>query len=109
MADDSSDEFQDMLRKFLESGEHFDIAELAKAAGLPGDPATIEKMLVQLQEALSHGKEGITEQMVRDTATKVANHQAAAVSTATVAAAENALHLASLWLDEATAISPLNF
>jgi putative hydrolase len=107
MADDSSDEFQDMLRKFLESGEHFDIAELAKAAGLPGDPATIEKMLVQLQEALSHGKEGITEQMVRDTATKVANHQAAAVSTATVAAAENALHLASLWLDEATAISPL--
>jgi putative hydrolase len=107
MADDSSDEFQDMLRKFLESGEHFDIAELAKAAGLPGDPATIEKMLVQLQEALSHGKDGITEQMVRDTATKVANHQAAAVSTATVAAAENALHLASLWLDEATAISPL--
>ncbi|CAB4623214.1 unannotated protein [freshwater metagenome] len=107
MADDGSDEFQDMLRKFLESGEHFDIAELAKAAGLPGDAAAIEKMLMQLQEALSHGNEGITEQMVRDTATKVANQQAVAVSAATVTAAENALHLASLWLDEATAISPL--
>ncbi len=107
MADDSSDEFQEMLRKFLESGEHFDIAKLAKAAGLPGDAAAIEKMLIQLQEALSHGSEGITEQMVRETATKVANHQATAVSAATVAAAENALHLASLWLDEATSISPL--
>ncbi len=107
MADDGSDEFQDMLRKFLESGEHFDITELAKAAGLPGDAATIEKMLMQLQEALSNGNEGITEQMVRDTATKVANQQAAKVSTATVAAAENSLHLASLWLDEVTAISPL--
>jgi putative hydrolase len=107
MADDGSDEFQDMLRKFLESGEHFDIAELAKAAGLPGDAATIEKMLMQLQAALSHGNEGITEQMVRDTATKVANLQATTVSAATVAAAENALHLASLWLDEATTVSPL--
>jgi putative hydrolase len=107
MADDSSDEFHEMLRKFLESGEHFDITELAKAAGLPGDAATIEKMLMQLQEALSHGNEGITEQMVRDTATKVANLQSVTVDAATVAAAENALHLASLWLDEATSISPL--
>jgi putative hydrolase len=107
MADDGSDEFQDMLRKFLENGEHFDIAELAKAAGLPGDAATIEKMLTQLHEALSQGNEGITEQMVRDTATKVANQQAETVAEATVAAAESALHLASLWLDEATSISPL--
>ena len=107
MADDGSDEFQEMLRKFLENGEHFDIAELAKAAGLPGDAATIEKMLTQLHEALSHGNEGITEQMVRDTATKVANQQAETVAEATLAAAESALHLASLWLDEATSISPL--
>ena len=107
MAEDGSDEFQEMLRKFLESGEHFDITELAEAAGLPGDPVAIEKMLTQLQEALSHGNEGITEQMVRDAATKVANQQAVTVSTSIVSSAENALHLASLWLDEATSISPL--
>ncbi len=107
MADDNSEEFPEMLRKFLESGEHFDIGELAKAAGLPGDPAAIEKMLSQLQEALSRGNEGITEQMVRDTATTVANQQAVTVSASTISAAENALNLATLWLDEATTVSPL--
>lgn len=107
MADDTPDGFEDMLRKFLESGEHFDIAELAKAAGLPGDAATIEKMLSQLQEALSQGNEGITEQMVRDTATRVANVDAITVKSSTVASANTALNLATLWLDEATAISPL--
>lgn len=107
MADDNSEEFQEMLRKFLESGEHFDITELAKAAGLPGDAVAIEKMLSQLQEALSRGNEGITEQMVRDTATTAANSRAVTVSASTISAAESALKLATLWLDEATTISPL--
>lgn len=96
-----------MLRKFLESGDHFDIAELAKAAGLPGDAGAIEKMLTQLQEALSRGNEGITEQMVRDSATTVANRNAVSVDSATIAAADSALKLATLWLDDATSMSPL--
>jgi len=104
---DNSDEFQEMLRKFLESGEHFDITELAKAAGLPGDSATIEKMLGQLHDALSTGNEGITEKMVRDSATTVANHSAVAIDAAIIGAANNALKLATLWLDDITAISPL--
>lgn len=107
MAADSSDEFQEMLRKFLASGEHFDIAELAKAAGLPGDAATIEKMLAQLHDALSTGNEGITAQMVRDSATTVANQNAVSTDAAIVSAAHTALNLAALWLDETTAISPL--
>lgn len=107
MAADNSDEFQEMLRKFLENGEHFDITELARAAGLPGDAATIEKMLAQLHDALSTGNEGITEKMVRDSATTVANQDSVAMSAVTISAAHNALKLATLWLDEATAISPL--
>jgi putative hydrolase len=107
MADDNSEEFEDMLRKFLESGDHFDIAELAKAAGLPADPAAIEKMLSQLHDALSRGNEGITEQMVRDSATNVANRAAAPVSSEIIAAADNALKLATLWLNEATSMSSL--
>jgi putative hydrolase len=107
MAADSSDEFQEMLRKFLENGEHFDITELAKAAGLPGDGATIEKMLEQLHDALSTGNEGITEKMVRDSATAAANHGAVPIDAAVITAATNALNLATLWLDETTAISPL--
>ncbi len=104
MADDESDEFREMLRKFLESGEQFDIAEFAKAAGLPGDSATIEQMLSQLHAALSQGSEGITEQMVRDTATQVANQGAASVPAATLGAADAALRVATLWLDEVTAV-----
>jgi putative hydrolase len=107
MAADNSDEFQEMLRKFLENGEHFDITELAKAAGLPGDAATIEKMLEQLHDALSSGNEGITEKMVRDSATAAANHGAVPIDAAVITAATNALNLATLWLDETTAISPL--
>lgn len=107
MADDDSDEFREMLRKFLESGEQFDITEFAKAAGLPGDSATIERMLAQLHEALSRGNEGITEQMVRDTATNVANQTVNAVNSAAIGAADAALRLASLWLDEVTSIPPL--
>jgi putative hydrolase len=107
MVGDNSDEFQEMLRKFLENGEHFDIAELAKAAGLPGDAATIEKLLGQLHDALSTGNEGITEKMVRDSATSVANQGAVPIDATIVSAANNALNLATLWLDETTAISPL--
>jgi putative hydrolase len=107
MVGDNSDEFQEMLRKFLENGEHFDITELAKAAGLPGDAATIEKMLAQLHDALSAGNEGITEKMVRDSATAVANQGAVSMDAAVISAATNALNLAALWLDETTAISPL--
>ena len=108
MAEDEPDEFREMLRKFLESGEQFDIAEFAKAAGLPGDSATIEQILAQLHDALSRGNEGITEQMVRDTATQVANQGATSVSPATIGAADAALRLATLWLDEVTTIPALS-
>ncbi len=107
MTDDESEDFRDMIRRFLENGEEFDVAEFAKAAGLPGDPASIQAMLAQFQAALSQGGEGITEKLVRDTATNAANAKAIAVSPAVLDTANSALQLAALWLDEATSISPL--
>ena len=107
MTDDESDDFREMLRRFLENGEQFDVAQFAKAAGLPGDPDAIAAMLAQLQSALQHGGDGITEQLVRDTATRVANSKAIAVSVDVRKTADSALQLAALWLDEATSISPL--
>ena len=107
MVGDNSDEFQEMLRRFLENGEQFDITELAKAAGLPADAATLRAMMSQLQEALANGTEGIAVDKVRETATTVANKDAVRVDDSTVNAAHNALNLAALWLDETTAISPL--
>jgi putative hydrolase len=107
MTDDESDDFREMLRRFLENGEQFDVAQFAKAAGLPGDPAAIAAMLAQLQSALQQGGDGITEQLVRDTATRVANAKAMTVGADVRETADSALQLAALWLDEATGISPL--
>ncbi|MFM6967393.1 MAG: zinc-dependent metalloprotease [Microbacteriaceae bacterium] len=107
MTDDESDDFRDMLRRFLENGEEFNVEQFAKAAGLPGDPAAIRAMLAQLQAALQHGGDGITEKLVRDTATQVANSAAVSVSADVLDVAQSAMQLASLWVDEATGISPL--
>ncbi|MEY4397028.1 MAG: hypothetical protein RLZZ40_784, partial [Actinomycetota bacterium] len=53
------------------------------------------------------GGDGITEKLVRDTATRVANAKAVSVESGVLDAANSALQLASLWLDEATSVSPL--
>ena len=107
MTDPESEDFREMLRRFLENGEEFDIEKFAKAAGLPGDPQALQAMMAQLQAALAQGGPGITEQLVRDTATKVANARAVSVDSPVGEAATTALNLASLWLDEVTSISPL--
>lgn len=107
MTDDESEDFREMLRRFLENGEEFDVAQFAKAAGLPGDPAAINAMLAQLQAALQQGGEGITERLVRDTATRVSNAHAISVDASVIDTANSAMQLASLWLDEATGITPL--
>ena len=107
MTDDEPEDFREMLRRFLENGEEFDMAKFAKAAGLPGDPHALQSMISQLQAALSRGGPGITEQLVRDTATKVANAQSVSTDSPVGEAATSALNLASLWLDEVTSISPL--
>ncbi|MFM2411835.1 MAG: hypothetical protein RLZZ587_168, partial [Actinomycetota bacterium] len=107
MTDDESEDFREMLRRFLENGEEFDVSQFAKAAGLPGDPAAISAMLAQFQAALQQGGEGITERLVRDTATRVANSHAISVDGSVIDTANSAMQLASLWLDEATGITPL--
>ena len=107
MTDDEPEDFREMLRRFLENGEEFNMAEFAKAAGLPGDPAALQAMMAQLQAALAQGGEGITERLVRDTATSVANAKAISVDSGVLDTATGAMQLAALWLDEATSVSPL--
>lgn len=107
MTDYEPEDFREMLRRFLENGEEFDVAKFAKAAGLPGDPHALQSMISQLQAALARGGPGITDQLVRDTATKVAGAKSVSVDSPVGEAATTALNLASLWLDEVTSISPL--
>jgi putative hydrolase len=107
MPAEEPEDFEEMLRKLFENGEQFDITEFAKAAGLPADPAALEAMLAQFRQAMQQGEEGISEKLVRETATGIANKGAVTQDSKVIEAAENALKLAELWLDEATGISPL--
>jgi hypothetical protein len=63
MSDDTSkepnDEFRDMLRSFLEGNSDMDPAKLASAAGLPSDPAAVQQLMQQLQNAMSTSGDGI--------------------------------------------------
>lgn len=114
MADDSrddagsgnpEDEFRDMLRDFLAGNTELDPAKLAGAAGLPDDPAVVAQLIAQLQGALQNSSDGINWGVALDQAKSIASSGTVVSLPAERSQLEQALHVASLWLDEATAIS----
>lgn len=111
MADDPNqdrdDEFRDMLREFLSGGASIDPSQLAGAAGLPNDPASVQQLLGQLQNALLSGGDGINWQLAEQQARTLAGEGAHAVTPAERAAFEQAFHVAALWLDQATTVAEL--
>ncbi|MGN6426388.1 MAG: zinc-dependent metalloprotease, partial [Leifsonia sp.] len=111
MADDPNkdpdDEFRDMLREFLSGNSSIDPSQLAGAAGLPNDPASIQQLLGQLQNALMTPGGGINWDLAQQQARALASEGAHAVTPAERAAMEQAFHVAALWLDEATTVAEL--
>jgi len=111
MPDDSreepEDEFRDLLREFLAGNTNIDPAQLASAAGLPDDPAAVERLIQQLQSALSSSTEGVNWGLALEQATSIASHSTVVSLPAERSQLEQALHVASLWLDEATYVSAL--
>lgn len=111
MADDSlggaEDEFREMMRKFLAGEGDIDPSKLAGAAGLPADPAMVARLMSQLQRAMSSPVDGIDEKLAREEAGRIAATGAVTASPAELEALRQALHVAALWLDEATAITQL--
>ena len=117
MADDDSrpdegqnpeDEFRDMLRDILSGKSSIDPSQLAGAAGLPSDPASISALMNQLQGALRGGGDG----SVNWAAALSQGQQRAAQSQLDVTATERAaldqaFHIASLWLDEVISVAEL--
>jgi putative hydrolase len=106
-SDESGDEFRDLLREFLAGNTNIDPAQLASAAGLPDDPAAIERLIQQLQSALSSSSEGVNWGLALEQATTIASHSTVVSLPAERSQLEQALHVASLWLDEATFVSAL--
>jgi putative hydrolase len=111
MADDSrqepNDEFRDMLREFLEGNSDIDPAKLASAAGLPNDPEAVAQLIAQLQNALSSSGDGVNWGLALEQAKGVAARTTVVSLPAERSKLEQALHVAALWLDEATALSEL--
>ncbi len=104
---DPGDELRDMLREFLSGGGDFDPAQLAGAAGLPADPELVRQLMGRLQQALQRSGDGIDWSLAREQATALASRSAVTATPAEVTALEQALHVAALWLDEATGIASL--
>jgi len=112
MADDpreepSEEEFRDMLRDFLAGNTDMDPARLASAAGLPDDPELVQRLIGQLQQALQNSSDGINWGLALEQAKGLAARSAVPATPAEQSALEQALHVAALWLDEATDIAEL--
>lgn len=112
MADDPNkepdDEFRDMLREFLSGDSSIDPSQLAGAAGLPNDPAAIQQLLGQLQNALLNPGGGINWDLAEQQARTLAGEGAHAVTPAERSALDQAFNIAALWLDQATTVPGLS-
>lgn len=107
--DRDDDELRDMLNQFLSGdGASIDPSRLAGAAGLPNDPASIQALLGQLQNALMNPGGGINWDIAEQQARQLAADGAHTVTPAERASLDQAFHVASLWLDEATGVAGLS-
>lgn len=106
------DDLQKMLRDIL-SGNipggtgSIDPAQLAGAAGLPNDPASIAALMNQLRGAMSNNGEGINWDLALRRAEEKASSAESAVTPADRAAFDQAFNIAALWLDEVIAVSEI--
>jgi putative hydrolase len=103
--DEPEDEFRDMLRAFLSGNSDIDPSKLASAAGLPSDPAAVSQLMAQLQNAMQSSADGVNWDAARTQAQEIAGKASLSITDQSRAQLDQALHVASLWLDEATALS----
>ncbi|MET0932964.1 MAG: zinc-dependent metalloprotease [Mycetocola sp.] len=97
-----------MLRQFLAGNAGIDPSQLAGAAGLPGDPASVNAMISQLRNALQGAGDGtVNWQAATDQAVTIATNDAVPATSEQRAALDSAFSVAALWLDDVTGISEL--
>lgn len=102
----ADENIQDLIRRLLNGEGELSPEALAKAAGLPDDPATVAGLMSQLRAAMSAAQSGRIDWAA---ATTEAERSAAAgerqIQPVERASFDQATHLADLWLDEATAFA----
>jgi putative hydrolase len=104
-------DFEAFMREFLEKGAAgMDLEQLAKAAGLPNDPAQLSAMLGQLRAAMNQmaTEDGsVNWKLASDQARALAAGGSTPVSADARKELANALSIATLWLNQATTIAEL--
>ena len=99
------DEFREMLNSFLSGNSDIDPSKLASAAGLPSDPAAVSQLMQQLQNAMASSTDGVNWDTAKKQAQEIAGSASLSVTDQSRAQLDQALHVASLWLDEVTSLS----
>lgn len=102
------DDFQDMIRDILSGKSGVDPSQLAGAAGLPSDPASLQAMMMQFQKAMQQNSDGsINWETSVEQAVQIGRKDAVSTTPADRAQFEQAFHVAELWLGDVTAFDAL--
>jgi len=103
------DEFRDMLRDILSGKSSIDPSQLAGAAGLAGDPASLAALMSQLQGALnnSQGGDGVNWDIALTQGQERAAGGQLSPTTEEQTQLRQAFHIAALWLDDVISVAEL--
>lgn len=102
-----SDEFRDMLRDILSGKSGIDPSQLAGAAGLPNDPASVAALMQQLQGALNTQGDGIDWKIALTQGQQRAANGQLATTDEQQTQLRQAFHIAALWLDDVITVAEL--
>ena len=108
MDEQKPEDFEALLRRFL-AGEPLDPEQIAKAAGLPVDPAALQQLLSKLTSAIVPGEttEGLNWSLVETQAKQIASANSRKVPESVSKSIDAALATGSLWLDEVTEVASI--
>jgi putative hydrolase len=102
------EDFEALLRRFL-AGQPLDPEQIAKAAGLPVDPAALQQLLSKLSSAIVPGEttEGLNWSLVETQAKQIASANSRKVPESVGKSIDAAMATGSLWLDEVTEVASI--
>ena len=108
MDEQKPEDFEALLRRFL-AGEPLDPEQIAKAAGLPVDPAALQQLLSKLTSAIVPGEttEGLNWSLVETQAKQIASANSRKVPESVSKSIDAAMATGSLWLDEVTDVASI--
>ena len=108
MDEQKPEDFEALLRRFL-AGEPLDPEQIAKAAGLPVDPAALQQLLSKLTSAIVPGEttEGLNWSLVETQAKQIASANSRKVPESVGKSIDSAMATGSLWLDEVTDVASI--